>query len=69
VLKDVYKNYNTYLEKSRKMPKYMKDNFSWELMKSKLETILNEVPIAPKAQKLVLPQLKKIELPKLKKVE
>ena len=69
VLKDVYKNYNTYLEKSRKMPKYMKDNFSWELMKNKLAEILQQVPEFPKMQTLKLPQLKKIELPKLKKIE
>ena len=69
VLKDVYKNYDSYLEKSRKMTKHIKDNFSWELMKTKLDTILQRVPEFPKMQKLVLPKLKKIELPKLEKVE
>ena len=69
VLKDVYKNYDSYLEKSRKMTKHIKDNFSWELMKTKLDTILQRVHEFPKMQKLVLPKLKKIELPKLEKVE
>ena len=65
VLKDVYKNYDSYLEKSRKMTKYIKDNFSWELMKTKLGEILDKIPAQPVVQKLQLPKLKKIELPKL----
>lgn len=75
-LRDVYKNYDGYLEKSRKMTKYMKDNFSWDIMKDKLGEILGKIPAFPKAvQQIQLPQLKrvgdipKINLPKLKKVE
>jgi len=80
-LKSVYKDYDTHLEKSRKMTKYIKDNFSWELMKTKLGEILQRVPEFPKMQSLNLPKLKKvgessqpaelpkIQLPKLKKIE
>jgi hypothetical protein len=65
----VYKNYDKYLEKSRKTTKLIKDNFSWTAMKDKLGEILERVPEFPKVQALKLPQLKKIELPKLTKVE
>jgi glycosyltransferase involved in cell wall biosynthesis len=68
-MKDVNKNYNKYLEKSRKTTKLIKDNFSWTAMKDKLGEILERVPEFPKVQALKLPQLKKIELPKLTKIE
>lgn len=72
LLKDTYENYKSKLESSRKLPKYLKDNFSYEKMKEILYNWI-EAPIAapkaPQMQQIKLPQLKKIELPKLKKVE
>ena len=77
-LKDMYKNYKTYTEKSRKTYHHIKTNFSFEAMQNKLGSILDaRIPEFPKQVGLVLPKLKKvgveepkkIELPKLKKVE
>jgi glycosyltransferase involved in cell wall biosynthesis len=69
-LKDVYKNYKLYLEKSRKTYHHIKTNFSFDGMKDKLDSILtSRLPDFPKQVQLKLPQLKKIELPKLKKIE
>ena len=69
-LKDVFKNYKSYLEKSRKTYHNIKTNFSFDAMKDKLDSILTDrLPDFPKQVQLKLPQLKKIELPKLKKIE
>jgi glycosyltransferase involved in cell wall biosynthesis len=69
-MKDVFKNYKTYLEKSRKTYHHMKTNFSYEKMKEKIDSILTaRVPEFPKQVALKLPQLRKIELPKLNKPE
>jgi glycosyltransferase involved in cell wall biosynthesis len=77
-LKDMYKNYKTYTERSRKTYHHIKTNFSFEAMQSKLSSILDaRIPDFPKQVGLVLPKLKKvgaeepkkIELPKLKKIE
>jgi glycosyltransferase involved in cell wall biosynthesis len=78
-MKDVFKNYKTYLEKSRKTYHHMKTNFSFEKMKEKIDSILtSRIPEFPKQVGLVLPKLKKvgettepmkITLPKLKKIE
>jgi hypothetical protein len=76
-MKDVHKNYKSYLEKSRKTYHHIKTNFSFEAMQAKLGSILNSrIPEFPTQTSLVLPQLKKVEsgtpiitLPKLKKVE
>ena len=77
-MKDMYKNYKTYTEKSRKTYHHIKTNFSFEAMQNKLSSILDaRIPDFPKQVGLVLPKLKKvgaeepkkIELPKLKKVE
>ena len=69
-LKDMYKNYKPYTEKSRKTYHHIKTNFSFEAMQNKLESILDaRIPEFPKQVGLVLPKLKKIELPKLKKAE
>ena len=68
-MKDVVKNYKVYTERSRKTYHHIKSNFSLELMKDKLNTILDSrLPEFPKQVELKLPTLKKIELPKLKKV-
>jgi hypothetical protein len=69
-LKDVFENYKNYTEKAKIQGSYSKNNFSFEKMKEKLDSILTQyVPEFPKEVKLQLPTLKKIELPKLKKVE
>ena len=77
-MKDVFKNYKRYLEKSRKQTQYLKDNWSFNKMTEKLNTFLPKVEAVPQMQTLKLPKLKKIEskqelpeikLPKLKKIE
>jgi glycosyltransferase involved in cell wall biosynthesis len=79
-MKDVFKNYKIYLEKSRKSYHHIKTNFSFEAMKEKLDSILtSRIPEFPKQVQLNLPKLKKIDtsvaevpkitLPKLKKIE
>ena len=75
-MKDVFKNYKKYWEKSRKQTQYLKDNFSFDKMCDVLEEYLNkyvgEVTPAPKNVPLQLPKLQPIgkqkpqELPKLK---
>jgi glycosyltransferase involved in cell wall biosynthesis len=68
-MKDMFKDYKTYAERSRKTYHHMKTNFSFEAMKTKLSEYMSRVPEFPKAVQLKLPQLKKVELPKLKKIE
>ena len=70
-MKDVYKHYKKYLEKSRKQTQYLKDNWSFDKMTEKLNSLLPKVEAAPQVQTLKLPKLKKEgksqqELPKLK---
>ena len=61
VMKDVFENYDKHLERSRKMVKYTKDNFSLEMMRVKFLDIWNKyVTPEPKRIQLNLPQLKKI---------
>ena len=76
-LKDVYKHYKKYLEKSRKQTQYIKNNFSLNKMTELLNKYLPIVEAAPQMQQLKLPNLKKEKtpervkpnLPKLKKIE
>ncbi len=78
-MKDVFKHYKKYLEKSRKQTQYLKDNWSFDKMTEKLNSLLPKVESAPQVQTLKLPKLKKIgetkqelpkiKLPKLKKIE
>ena len=78
-MKDVFKHYKKYIEKSSKQTQYMKDNFSFDKMTEKLTSLLPKVEAAPQIQQLKLPKLKKIgetkqelpkiNLPKLKKIE
>jgi len=78
-MKDVYKHYKKYHEKSRKQTQYLKDNWSFDKMTEKLSLLLPKIETAPKVQQLKLPKLKKTEvnkqelpklkLPKLKKIE
>ena len=69
-MKDVFKNYKRYFEQSRKQTQYLKDNWSFDKMKEKLNNFLPKIEAAPQMQTLQLPKLKKVEakteLPKLK---
>tara|TARA_B110000977_G_scaffold195835_1_gene275042 strand:- start:1873 stop:3150 length:1278 start_codon:yes stop_codon:yes gene_type:complete len=61
---DVYKNYKTFIEGSRKQGHYIKTNFSRENMKGVVTEILDKnIPDFPKQVQLKLP---KLTLPKLK---
>lgn len=76
VMKWVYDNYKKAVERSRKNRKYVKDNFTFDNMSSKLSQILDTYKVGegPQQVGLKLPKLKKkdsptkMELPKLKKV-
>ena len=77
-MKDVFKHYKKYLEKSRKQTQYLKDNWSFDKMTEKLELVLPKLDFTPQPvnQSLKLPKLKKVgekekplKLPKLKKIE
>ena len=75
-MKDVFKNYKRYLEKSRKQTQYLKNNWSFDKMTEKLNSLLPKVEAAPQMQQIQLPKLKKsttklpkLNLPKLKKIE
>jgi glycosyltransferase involved in cell wall biosynthesis len=69
-LKDIFKNYKTYLNLSKRQGFHSRNNYSFEKMKTKLERVLkNKLPEFPKQVELKLPKLKKIELPKMKKIE
>ena len=60
-MKDVFKNYKKYWEKSRKQTQYLKDNWSFNKMTELLNTFLPKVEAAPKVQELKLPKLKKVK--------
>ncbi len=72
VLNDVYEHYDAYLMKSRKMRKYIYDNFSLEMMQNKLKVILENIDsynTAPKQMTINIPKPDvKFELPKVKKI-
>lgn len=68
-LKDVFENYKKYSESAKRQAYKSRTEFSYDKMKEKLGSLLDEyVPEFPKEVKLQLPQLKKLELPKLKKI-
>ena len=77
-IKDVFKNYKKYWDRSRQQTQYIKDNWSFDKMVEKLNNLLPIIKASPQHQELKLPKLKKIEknkqlpklkLPKLKKIE
>jgi len=74
VLQDCMTNYKKYLEQSRKMPQYIKNNFSLDKMGELFVQLVDKgLQNVPKAMKLKLPELtkksnNKIKLPELKKV-
>jgi glycosyltransferase involved in cell wall biosynthesis len=59
---DLFENYQKYTDNSKRQSHYVKTNFSFEEMKTKLNKILE---IVPRPIQLKLPNLKKIELPSL----
>ena len=73
VIKDVYTNYNKYLQAAKELAKSVKENFSLSKMTEKYDELFNRYGIydkvQPKLKQIELPKLKKIELPKLKKIE
>ena len=68
-LKDVFENYKPYLEKAKRQGYYSRTNFSFEKMKEKLNSIMNDLPKFAQPIELKLPKLNKIQLPKLKKLD
>ena len=69
-LKDVFENYKNYTEGAKRQAFKSKNEFSWDKMKEKIDTLLtNHLPEFPSEVKLKLPSIKKIELPKLKTAE
>ena len=68
-LKDVFENYKNYTDKAKRQAFKSKNEFSWDKMKEKVDSLLTQyTPEFPQEIKLKLPQLKKIELPKLQKI-
>lgn len=76
VLQNVMDHYPKYLERSRKSPKFMKDNFSMDKMTDKFADILNKYCKFSEQKLIKLPELvkksengqPKIKLPKLTKM-
>ena len=76
-MKDVFKHYKKYFEKSRKQTQYLKNNWSFDKMVEKINQFMPKTEVAPQMQTLNLPKLKKttktelpkLKLPKLKKIE
>ena len=64
-MKDIFKKYKGYWEKSRKQTQYIKNNFSFDKMVEKINNTIPKVEASPQIQQLTLP---KLELPKLKKI-
>lgn len=59
IIKNVFNDYSSYQERSRKYTKYLKDNFSYEKMKEKLYAVIDAVSVA-EVKQFKLPTLKKI---------
>jgi glycosyltransferase involved in cell wall biosynthesis len=60
-MKNVFKNYKQYLERSRKQTQYLKDNWSFDKMVERIDKLMPKVEPAPQTQQIQLPKLKKIE--------
>ena len=68
-LKDVFENYKNYTEKAKRQAFKSKNEFSWDKMKEKVDSLLTQyIPDFPQELTFQLPTLKKIELPKLEKI-
>jgi glycosyltransferase involved in cell wall biosynthesis len=64
LLNNMFENYDKYLERSRKHPKYTKDNFSFEKMTEGLKKILDKYGVFEETA-----TMRVLKLPKLKKAE
>jgi glycosyltransferase involved in cell wall biosynthesis len=64
----VFKDYKKYSTKARKSRQFIKENFSYEVMKLKLDKILEENVKIEVELKLPQIDLPKLDLPKLKKL-
>jgi hypothetical protein len=65
-VRDVFENYDKYVDGAKRQAYRCKTDFSFEKMKDKLNEFLE---LVPKKMELKLPTLKKIQLPSLKKEE
>jgi glycosyltransferase involved in cell wall biosynthesis len=63
-MKDVFKNYKKYIDKSRKQTKFLTENFSFDKMVEVLKNYMDQINVAVN----VPIQLPKLQLPKLKKI-
>jgi len=64
-LKDVFENYKNYTDKAKRQAYKSKNEFSWEKMNEKLNTLLTQsLPNFPEEIALKLPTIKKVNLPK-----
>ena len=69
-IKDIFEDYNKYIDGAKRQAYKSKNEFSWDKMKDKTDELFTKyIPEFPKQVQLKLPQLKKIESPKLQKVE
>ena len=66
-LKNLYKHYKKFLERSKKQKHFAKTNFSWENMRDLVDTILEDN--LPEFTEQVQLQMPKLELPKLEKLK
>jgi len=75
VLREIFKNYSTFLDNSKKQARYSKDNFSLEKMTEGFKSILDKYVVQevsinlPQQNKINIEKPKSIKLPKLKKIE
>ena len=75
VLREIFKNYSTFLDNSKKQARYSKDNFSLEKMTEDFKSILDKYVVQevsinlPQQNKINIEKPKSIKLPKLKKIE
>lgn len=64
-LKDLFENYDTYLDKAKRQAYKSKSQFSFDKMVERInDLIILRLPIFPKPVELIIPNLKKISLPK-----
>ena len=66
-MKDIYKNYKKFIAISRKQRKFVKDNFSLDIMTEEFTRLMNDEVLEnlPEQVKLNLPKLK---FPNLEKI-
>ena len=71
-IKDIFKHYKKYLKASRKQTQFIKNNYSFDKMGERLNSLLPKIDAPPTTVGLKLPKLKKTteknKLPKLKKI-